>query len=124
MTRVVGALFVVLIAWPTPAQAEDRFTDALLATYIVAGFTDTAQTAYCLGARICREANPAMRWAVEQSNVPTAMTAKGAIHVGVTYVLHRNKTKHPRVVRWVAGTLAVVQLAVVASNINATRQER
>lgn len=118
--------WVVLLAllWrpAQEAQAQDSmFTDALLASYVVAGFTDTAQTAYCLGARTCREANPVMRWAIDQSSVPVAMTAKGALHVGITYVLHKYHKDHPRTVRWVAVVLTAAQLAVVVLNTKATQ---
>lgn len=112
------ALSVALcLSAPVVTQAQDtRLTDVLLASYVVAGFTDTAQTAYCLGAQTCREANPALRWAIAQRGVPAAMTAKGAWHVGISYLLYRQHHRHPRAVRWVAGILTAAQLAVVISN--------
>lgn len=116
MLRLLTIL-AVLLCVPAPSQAQDSlFTDAMLASYVVAGFTDTAQTAYCLGRGTCREANPALRWAIERRGVPTAMTAKGILHVGLAYVLYRNHKAHPRTVQWVAATLTAVQLAVVVHN--------
>jgi hypothetical protein len=115
-------LLALLLVWPSLADAQDRlFTDILLGSYVVAGFTDTAQTSFCLGARTCREANPAMRWAIETGSVPIAMTAKGALHVGITSLLLRHRDAHPRRVRWVAATLAAMQFAVVAQNVRAVR---
>lgn len=112
----------ILLGVPSVAYAqESHLTDGLLAAYVITGFTDATQTAYCLGAGTCREVNPVMRWAIARSNVPTAMTAKGLWHVGLAIGLHNARRQHPKAVRWIAAIATGAQLAIVVHNAKVLR---
>jgi hypothetical protein len=123
MTKAWGLLLVLLLL-PSDAAAQDRDgwpIHLAIAAYMVAGQSDIAQTAFCLGARTCRELNPFLRPLMDRRGVVPALSAKGALHVGVSYVFLRAHKQHPKAAFWAAVASAAIQGYVVHHNAREAR---
>lgn len=110
-------LTVALALVPASARADDsRALHGALGAYLTAAFFDAAGTAYCSGAGTCHEVNPVLRPVVDRAGVVPAMTAKGAMHVGIAWWLLATHRDHPRRTLWVALGLTAAQVAVNVIN--------
>lgn len=96
-------LVAAIIVWSLSAlPAEAQSNRALRASFVAAVAAHTADittTAYCLGARTCREANPALRWA-ESRPVALGLT-KGAMAGALQLIpYHLQKRGHRKAAFW------------------------
>jgi hypothetical protein len=120
MRRILLIVVTLCVFLPKPAAAQSETAAHLvIGAYVVAGFADTAQTAYCLGAKTCIEANPVLRPLMgigDQKGVARALTVKGLWHVGGSYLLLRMHKEHPKLAFWTGVAMASAQTAVVVHN--------
>lgn len=121
LTLLLG-LLLGLGVFPTQVAAQDQdgwLTHLALAGYVVTGFADVSQTAYCLGQGTCREVNPLARHAIARWGVVPTLTLKGAITTGVTAALLHDHQAHPRRTFWLALLAVSVQSLAVIHNARA-----
>jgi hypothetical protein len=110
MKPLILTALVLLCARPAAADTALRVS---FVTAIAAHTADITTTAYCLGARTCREVNPVMRWA-ERRPVALGLT-KGALAGALQLVPYTlQKRGHRRAALWfnIGQTLAFTAVAV------------
>lgn len=115
---------LLLLIGVRPVQAQDRKTPIALGAYMTAGFWDASLTAYCSGAKTCHEVNPLLAPIVDRRGVVPAMTAKGALHVGIAAWLLHDRHQHPKRAFWTAVALTSAQVAVNVGNARRLRAPR
>lgn len=110
-------LVAAIIVWSLsalPAQAQGNTAlRASFVTAIAAHTADITTTAYCLGARSCREMNPALRWT--ESRPVVLGLAKGAMAGALQLIpYHLQKRGHRKAAFWfnVGQTIGFTALAI------------
>jgi hypothetical protein len=100
----------------------EQATHIALAVYIAAAFADTSITSWAVGRGVAHEANPFLRTLVERHNIVVAMTAKGAMHVGIAALILHYHQDAPKRVFWITVGLTAAQVAVDVANVHTLRR--
>lgn len=93
-------LIFILFAAPAYAQTEThtRIDHTLIGSLMVLQGTDISTSMYCIGARLCTEANPLLR---PLQDTPVGFgVVKMSLAVVQSAVFLKLHAKHPRLVRW------------------------
>jgi hypothetical protein len=116
--RTLALLVIVGLTLPSIGHAEERgarITHGLIGAYIAGAGADLSTTQRCLGAGTCHELNPALK--------PVLFgTVKMAVAAAIAAVLIKNHEQHPKVVRWIAGTLAASSVYIAVRNTRTARR--
>ncbi len=114
---------LLLLLMPSTASAQsERATHLALATYMTSAFFDTSITSYALGRGNAHEANPILAPIIERHGVAVAMTAKGAMHVGIAALILHYHQDAPKRVFWITVGLTAAQVAVDVANVHTLRR--
>jgi hypothetical protein len=121
--RTLALLVIVGLTLPSIGHAEERgarITHGLIGAYIAGAGADLSTTQRCLGAGTCHELNPALK---PLENKPVLFgTVKMAVAAAIAAVLIKNHEQHPKVVRWIAGTLAASSVYIAVRNTRTARR--
>lgn len=119
---VFGIVTAISLTIAVPAFAQsDRVSHIAIGAFMVGQFSDAMTTEYCIGAGLCREANPLMRWANHQ---PVAMAmVKGGVATVASVALIKAHRIHAKATFLVTIGLTVGQAWLTVHNWHVYTQE-
>lgn len=117
--KTLITLALVLLASPVWADEPDPLFRGLLTGAVIASAADTTTTVIGLRDDRLREGNPLVR---PFTSSPTRYLVFSAAVIGTTtYGLTKLHRSHPKLSRWIAGSLLVAETAITARNISLVR---